>query len=253
MECIACHAAVGFAFHVANTLLTLGDIHLALDMGTSFEGDSAVMVRGGAFTLRGHVDRARGDSDGAAANYRHALHHLLAERRNETTVWAAGMSLDGLATIALAEGRLEAARAHAEEALAGLRTYAVHGMLFLPMAIDLACTVRVGEALTHEGTYEQAEMHLLGALTRARERKRIPALLEALVALAELRRARGEPDGAAEICTVVAAHTACPAGLAERATWVCDGWLAPSGPRPRREADVLSDTLAFVLGGELDS
>lgn len=263
VEGIACHEAVGFDVHMAYTLLTLGDIHLALgdaaaaesvaaralQMCTSFEGDTEVMVRAGATTLLGHVDRVRGDLDAAAAGYRQALHHLLAERRNEMTVWAAGMSLDGLARIALAEGRPGAARAHAEEALVRLRRYAVHGMLFLPAAIDLACTVRLGEALTLEGEHDQAEMHLLGALTRARGRNRIPALLEALVALAELWRARGETDGVAEIYTLVATHAASPAGLAERAKSAAEG-LAPSGLRPRREGVSLADTLSFVLGGE---
>ena len=245
VEGIACHEAVGFDFHKAHVLLTLGDIHLArgavaeaggsavraLELCTMFEGDSEVMIRGGGYTLLGHVDRARGDLDGAAASYHRARNHLRAERRNETTVWALGMSLDGLARIALAEGRPDAARAHAEEALALLRRYAVHGMLFLPAAIDLACRVRVGEALTLEGEYEQAEIRLLDALARARAQKRIPALLETLIAIADLRRARSEPAGAAEIYAVVAAHTTGPAGLAERAkeAW---GGLASSGPRP---------------------
>lgn len=261
-EGIACHEAAGFDFHLAHTLLTLGDIHLAhadveaaeragdraLQMCTAFQGDAEVMVRGGAYTLLGHVNRVGGDPDGSAARYLRALRLLRREGHNETTVWAAGMSLDGLARIALADGRTEQARAHAEEALALLRQHAVHGMLFLPAAIDLACLVRLGEARTLEGELDRAEARLLDALSRARARKRIPAALEALVALAELRKRQGDADEATELLGVVTAHGASPSwvvGRAERALGV------PSRPggRAGREGGSLADTLSFVLDG----
>jgi tetratricopeptide (TPR) repeat protein len=262
-EGVAFHEVAGFDFHLALTLLTLGDVHLALgdfaaaerageralEMCTVFQGDAEVMVRGGAYTLLGHVGRLRDESDRATARYRQALLLLRHESRTETTVWAAGMSMDGLARIALAEGRTKEARAHAEEALALLRQYAVHGMLFLPAAIDLACPVRVGEALTLEDELDRAETHLLDALSRARARKRIPAALEALVALAELRKRQGDAGEAAELFTVVAAHAASPSWLAGHAKRVLDVLARPGG-RSGRKGGSLADALSFVLDGD---
>ena len=126
------------------------------------------------------------------------------------------MARCGLARIALSGGRADEAAAHARAGLERVEWHSARSA-FEVGAAQLACLVRLGEALAHLGERRAAGVHLRRALGLAHEAGNLPAVLDALSAFAALRRFQDRKEEAREIVAVVADHPASPFELAEAA------------------------------------
>lgn len=229
-ESAASHQETGSIVQLADALVVGGEAHLALgqveaaalqaerasELSESFNVGAAAMTRSQARALLGHVHRLAGEAEAARARYDESLRLAGELAGHEITAWAAAMARCGLARIALSEGRAAEAAAHARAGLERVERHSARSA-FEFGAAQLACMVRLGEALAHLRERRAAVVHLRRALGLARAWGHLPAALDALFAIGSLRRLQGREGEVRELLAAVADHPSSPFELAEAA------------------------------------